>query len=162
MYCLFTKKVVQMTWKFNMPKNVQISMWSVSLSYFMNIQGFFTIQSGLNRFEQVLLLIWKISLIYCVWKHFSECSAKQVMFGINFHEDGFQITLKGSSELFNYERILKEIHYFNAKPAFYLNRVFQLQCSNFQGKWMDEVYRQYVSMYLIRYYTRKSVSKHSK
>lgn len=42
----------------------------------------------------------------------------------------------------NYEAVLREIIYFNRKPAYYLNRAFKLTCSELNGRFVSNDYIQ--------------------
>lgn len=63
-------------------------------------------------------------------------------FGIvaTVNKDG--ISLTGSDMILNYEQILREIQYVNQKPAYYLNRVFKLVCSELNGRFVSNEYAQ--------------------
>ncbi|XP_044741341.1 calsyntenin-1 isoform X2 [Chrysoperla carnea] len=52
------------------------------------------------------------------------------------------ISLTGSDMILNYEQILREIQYINQKPAYYLNRVFKLICSELNGRFVSNEYAQ--------------------
>nr|XP_018917403.1 PREDICTED: calsyntenin-1 [Bemisia tabaci] len=51
-------------------------------------------------------------------------------------------TLSGSDLLYNYEEALRQIQYTNQKPAYYLNRVFKLVCSEMNGRFLSNEYVQ--------------------
>lgn len=55
-------------------------------------------------------------------------------------KDGAAIT--GSELIRNYELVLREIEYTNQKPAYYLNRVFKLICSELNGRFLSNEYIQ--------------------
>lgn len=63
-------------------------------------------------------------------------------FGIlaKISKDGASIT--GSELIRNYELVLREIEYTNQKPAYYLNRVFKLICSELNGRFLSNEYIQ--------------------
>ncbi|XP_022199172.2 calsyntenin-1 isoform X1 [Nilaparvata lugens] len=51
-------------------------------------------------------------------------------------------TVSGSDLIYNYEEVLRQIQYTNRKPAYYLNRVFKLICSEMNGRFLSNEYIQ--------------------
>ncbi|XP_063834937.1 calsyntenin-1 [Ostrinia nubilalis] len=52
------------------------------------------------------------------------------------------VILTGADTVANYEKVLLEIEYSNKKPAYYLNRVFKLTCSELNGRFTSNEYVQ--------------------
>ncbi|KAL0859376.1 hypothetical protein ABMA27_010567 [Loxostege sticticalis] len=52
------------------------------------------------------------------------------------------VILTGADTVTNYEKVLLEIEYSNKKPAYYLNRVFKLTCSELNGRFTSNEYVQ--------------------
>ncbi|XP_068624721.1 calsyntenin-1 [Battus philenor] len=52
------------------------------------------------------------------------------------------VSLSGADTVANYERVLRSIEYSNKKPAYYLNRVFKLTCSELNGRFTSNEYVQ--------------------
>ncbi|XP_023939658.2 calsyntenin-1 [Bicyclus anynana] len=52
------------------------------------------------------------------------------------------VSLTGTDTVHNYQKILREIEYSNKKPAYYLNRVFKLTCSELNGRFTSNEYVQ--------------------
>ncbi|XP_063630057.1 calsyntenin-1 [Cydia splendana] len=52
------------------------------------------------------------------------------------------VILTGSDSVHNYQQVLREIEYSNKKPAYYLNRVFKLTCSELDGRFTSNEYVQ--------------------
>lgn len=63
-------------------------------------------------------------------------------FGIiaKVNKDG--VVVSGADMIYNYEQVLRQIQYTNRKPAYYLNRVFKLTCSELNGRFMSNEYVQ--------------------
>lgn len=63
-------------------------------------------------------------------------------FGIvaKVNKDGVMVS--GPDKIYNYEQVLRQIQYTNRKPAYYLNRVFKLSCSELNGRFMSNEYVQ--------------------
>ncbi|PSN32451.1 Calsyntenin-1 [Blattella germanica] len=63
-------------------------------------------------------------------------------FGIvaKVNKDG--VVVSGADVIYNYEQVLRQIQYTNRKPAYYLNRVFKLTCSELNGRFMSNEYVQ--------------------
>lgn len=55
------------------------------------------------------------------------------------------VTISGSDMVYNYQQVLRQIVYTNRKPAYYLNRVFKLTCSELNGRFTSNEYVQTVS-----------------
>ncbi|XP_034235653.1 calsyntenin-1 isoform X1 [Thrips palmi] len=56
------------------------------------------------------------------------------------NKDG--VIVSGADLIYNYEQILRQIQYTNRKPAYYLNRVFKLICSELNGRFLSNEYVQ--------------------
>ncbi|XP_045466915.1 calsyntenin-1 isoform X1 [Harmonia axyridis] len=65
---------------------------------------------------------------------------KRLGMAARISKDGVVIT--GSDMVFNYEQVLRLIVYTNKKPAYYLNRVFKLSCSELNGRFTSNEYVQ--------------------
>uniref|UniRef100_V5GPF1 Calsyntenin-1 n=1 Tax=Anoplophora glabripennis TaxID=217634 RepID=V5GPF1_ANOGL len=52
------------------------------------------------------------------------------------------VTITGSDMVYNYQQVLRQIVYTNHKPAYYLNRVFKLTCSELNGRFTSNEYVQ--------------------
>ncbi|XP_045779851.1 calsyntenin-1 isoform X2 [Maniola jurtina] len=52
------------------------------------------------------------------------------------------VSLTGTDTVHNYQKVLREIEYSNKKPAYYLNRVFKLTCSELNGRFTSNEYVQ--------------------
>ncbi|XP_050678397.1 calsyntenin-1 [Leptidea sinapis] len=50
--------------------------------------------------------------------------------------------LVGTDNVNNYQKVLRDIEYSNKKPAYYLNRVFKLTCSELNGRFTSNEYVQ--------------------
>lgn len=59
------------------------------------------------------------------------------------------VTITGSDMVYNYQDVLRQIVYTNRKPAYYLNRVFKLTCSELNGRFTSNEYVQTVSIILL-------------
>jgi len=59
------------------------------------------------------------------------------------NKDGAVIT--GADVVYHYQEVLRHIQYTNRKPAYYLNRVFKLICTELNGRFMSNEYVQTVS-----------------
>ncbi|XP_022906089.1 calsyntenin-1 [Onthophagus taurus] len=57
-----------------------------------------------------------------------------------FSKDG--VTVTGSDMFYNYQQVLRQVVYTNHKPAYYLNRVFKLSCSELNGRFTSNEYVQ--------------------
>ncbi|MCL4128189.1 UNVERIFIED_CONTAM: hypothetical protein GTU68_044020, partial [Idotea baltica] len=55
-------------------------------------------------------------------------------------------TISGANNTPNYQSILRQIHYTNRKPAYYLNRAFKLSCSELGGRFTSNEYTQTLSV----------------
>lgn len=58
------------------------------------------------------------------------------------------VTISGSDMVFNYQQVLRQLMYTNRKPAYYLNRVFKLTCSELNGRFTSNEYVQTVKLYI--------------
>lgn len=56
------------------------------------------------------------------------------------NKDGAVIT--GADIIYNYQQVLRHIQYTNRKPAYYLNRVFKLICTELNGRFTSNEYVQ--------------------
>lgn len=56
------------------------------------------------------------------------------------NKDG--LIISGADMIFNYEQVLRQLHYANRKPAYYLNRAFKLVCSELNGRFVSNEYLQ--------------------
>ncbi|KAK9884274.1 hypothetical protein WA026_005226 [Henosepilachna vigintioctopunctata] len=65
---------------------------------------------------------------------------KKLGMAARISKDGVIIT--GSDRVFNYQQVLRLIVYTNRKPAYYLNRVFKLSCSELNGRFTSNEYVQ--------------------
>ncbi|XP_014270937.1 calsyntenin-1 [Halyomorpha halys] len=63
-------------------------------------------------------------------------------FGITAKLSKDGATLIGSNIIYNYQQVLRQIQYTNRKPAYYLNRVFKLICSEMNGRFLSNEYVQ--------------------
>ncbi|KAI5755859.1 hypothetical protein M8J77_020208 [Diaphorina citri] len=63
-------------------------------------------------------------------------------FGITARLSKDGATLSGSDIIYNYEQALRQIQYTNRKPAYYLNRMFKLVCSEMNGRFISNEYVQ--------------------
>lgn len=52
------------------------------------------------------------------------------------------VILTGADTVHNYQKVLRDIIYSNKKPAYYLNRVFKLTCSELNGRFTSNEYVQ--------------------
>lgn len=52
------------------------------------------------------------------------------------------IVVYGADSVNNYQQILRQLVYFNRKPAYYLNRAFKLSCSELNGRFSSNDYIQ--------------------
>ncbi|KAL4712539.1 hypothetical protein ACJJTC_007555 [Scirpophaga incertulas] len=52
------------------------------------------------------------------------------------------VIFTGADSVANYQQVLREIMYSNKKPAYYLNRVFKLTCSELNGRFTSNEYVQ--------------------
>lgn len=52
------------------------------------------------------------------------------------------VVLSGADFATNYEQLLRQISYINRKPAYYLDRVFKLTCSELSGRFASNEYVQ--------------------
>ncbi|UYV68765.1 CLSTN2 [Cordylochernes scorpioides] len=66
--------------------------------------------------------------------------------GIMHRENKDGLLIYGSDSIHNYESVLREILYFNRKPAYYLNRAFKLVCSELNGRFTSNEYVQMLTV----------------
>ncbi|XP_013789566.2 calsyntenin-1-like, partial [Limulus polyphemus] len=62
--------------------------------------------------------------------------------GIHYRESKDGLLIYGTHSSHNYEMLLREIVYYNHKPAYYLNRAFKLVCSGLNGRFISNEYIQ--------------------
>jgi len=62
--------------------------------------------------------------------------------GIHHKETKDGIVIYGADSVHNYQQILRQLVYFNRKPAYYLNRAFKLTCSELNGRFTSNDYIQ--------------------
>lgn len=55
-------------------------------------------------------------------------------------------TFTGADSVRSYQNILRQIVYFNRKPAYFLNRAFKLSCSELNGRFTSNDYIQTVTV----------------
>ncbi|XP_060534090.1 calsyntenin-1 isoform X2 [Cylas formicarius] len=70
------------------------------------------------------------------------------------------VTVSGSDMVFNYQQVLRQIVYTNRKPAYYLNRVFKLTCSELNGRFTSNEYVQ--TLTVIHPQPKESIVAHAK
>ena len=54
--------------------------------------------------------------------------------------------ISGANSPAHYQSVLRQIHYSNRKPAYYLNRAFKLACSELGGRFTSNEYTQTVTV----------------
>lgn len=69
-----------------------------------------------------------------------EQQLKRLGMSARVSKDG--VSISGSDMVYNYQQVLREIVYTNRKPAYYLNRVFKLTCSELNGRFTSNEYVQ--------------------
>lgn len=62
-------------------------------------------------------------------------------------------TISGAHTTRHYQSILRQIHYANRKPAYYLNRAFKLSCSELGGRFTSNEYVQTVRIFAFWLFT---------
>ncbi|XP_076359160.1 calsyntenin-1-like [Tachypleus tridentatus] len=62
--------------------------------------------------------------------------------GIHHRDNKGGLIVYGADRIHNYELILRQILYFNHKPAYYLNRAFKLVCSELNSRFISNEYMQ--------------------
>ncbi|GFX96478.1 calsyntenin-1 [Trichonephila clavipes] len=62
--------------------------------------------------------------------------------GIHHKENKDGLVIFGADTIHNYDLILRQIVYYNRKPAYYLNRAFKLVCSELNGRFVSNEYIQ--------------------
>ncbi|XP_014246637.1 calsyntenin-1 isoform X2 [Cimex lectularius] len=82
-------------------------------------------------------------------------------FGITAKLSKDGATLSGSNVIYNYEQVLRQIEYTNRKPAYYLNRVFKLICSEMNGRFLSNEYVQTLTVIHPRASTAAAVTQPS-
>ncbi|XP_066260044.1 calsyntenin-1 isoform X1 [Euwallacea similis] len=70
------------------------------------------------------------------------------------------VTISGSDMVFNYQQVLRQLVYTNRKPAYYLNRVFKLTCSELNGRFTSNEYVQ--TLTVIHPQPKESIVAHAK
>lgn len=66
--------------------------------------------------------------------------------GIKYKLSKDGIFISGADMIYNYEDILRHIHYTNRKSAYYLNRAFKLVCSELNGRFTSNEYVQMLTV----------------
>lgn len=66
-------------------------------------------------------------------------------FGISAKISKDGIAFNNADIVFHYQEALRDVHYTNFKPAYYLNRQFKLVCSEMNGRFLSNEYIQTVS-----------------
>lgn len=61
---------------------------------------------------------------------------------VNYKQTQDGLIIYGIDTVHAYEQILREIIYFNRKPAYYLNRAFKVTCSELNGRFLSNDYIQ--------------------
>ena len=61
---------------------------------------------------------------------------------VNYKQTQDGLIIYGIDTVHAYEQILREIVYFNRKPAYYLNRAFKVSCSELSGRFLSNDYIQ--------------------
>jgi len=69
-----------------------------------------------------------------------------VELGIKYKLNKDGIFISGADMIYNYEDILRHIHYTNRKPAYYLNRAFKVVCSELNGRFSSNEYVQMLTV----------------
>lgn len=67
------------------------------------------------------------------------------IFGISAKVSKDGVAFNNADVIFHYQEILRDVHYTNFKPAYYLNRQFKLVCSEMNGRFLSNEYIQTVS-----------------
>lgn len=67
-------------------------------------------------------------------------------FGISTKVSKDGVAFNNADIVFHYQEALREVHYTNFKPAYYLNRQFKLVCSEMNGRFLSNEYVQTVSL----------------
>lgn len=62
--------------------------------------------------------------------------------GIHYKETKDGLVIHGADTIHSYQTILRQVVYFNRKPAYYLNRAFKLSCSELNGRFKSNDYIQ--------------------
>jgi len=66
-------------------------------------------------------------------------------FGISAKVSKDGVAFNNADIVFHYQEALRDVHYTNFKPAYYLNRQFKLVCSEMNGRFLSNEYIQTVS-----------------
>ncbi|XP_014670429.1 PREDICTED: calsyntenin-1-like [Priapulus caudatus] len=53
---------------------------------------------------------------------------------------------RGVDKVYNYEDVLRQVNYYNNRPAFYLSRTFKLKCSELNGRFNSNEFRMELSV----------------
>lgn len=69
-------------------------------------------------------------------------------FGISAKVSKDGVAFNNADIVFHYQEALRDVHYTNFKPAYYLNRQFKLVCSEMNGRFLSNEYIQTVSCLL--------------
>lgn len=75
-------------------------------------------------------------------EHFQLPSYMMAHLGIHHRESKDGLVIYGADKVQHYENVLRQILYFNKKPAYYLNRAFKLVCSELNGRFVSNEYIQ--------------------
>lgn len=70
-------------------------------------------------------------------------------FGISAKVSKDGVAFNNADIVFHYQEALRDVHYTNFKPAYYLNRQFKLVCSEMNGRFLSNEYIQTVS-YIVK------------
>ena len=62
--------------------------------------------------------------------------------GVHYKETKDGLVIHGADTIHSYQTILRQVVYFNRKPAYYLNRAFKLSCSELNGRFKSNDYIQ--------------------
>jgi len=72
-------------------------------------------------------------------------------FGISAKVSKDGVAFNNADIVFHYQEALRDVHYTNFKPAYYLNRQFKLVCSEMNGRFLSNEYIQTVSFFAISF-----------
>lgn len=67
-------------------------------------------------------------------------------FGISAKVSKDGVSFNNADIVFHYQEALRDVHYTNFKPAYYLNRQFKLVCSEMSGRFLSNEYIQTVCL----------------
>jgi len=62
--------------------------------------------------------------------------------GVHYKQTKDGVIIRGADSVASYQSILRQILYFNRKPAYFLNRAFKLSCSELNGRFTSNDYIQ--------------------